>query len=74
MVAAEGCRMSVGWDCLQQTMAARVSVQLPVRCGTMSKDGACGIGFMGQLGLQRAVAVCSFWLGFPVRYMARRRR
>ena len=53
---------------------SRMAVVLPVRCGTASEDGACGIGIMGRLGLQRTVAVCSVWLGFPVRYIVGRRR
>ena len=66
--------MSVGCCCLQRTAAASVAWQPLVRHGTASKDGACGIGIMGQFGLQRIAAGCSAWLGFPVRYIVRRWR
>ena len=65
--------MSVGCCCLQRTAAASVAWQPLVRRGTASKDGACGIGIMGQFGLQRIAAGCSAWLGFPVRYIVGRR-
>ena len=64
--------MFVGFGCLQRTAAADVVWQLSERRGTASKDGACGIGIMGQLGLQRTAAVCSAWLGFPVQYIVKR--
>ena len=52
------------WCCLATVSAA----------GTASKDGACGIGIMGRLGLQRTVAGCSAWLGYSVRYIVERWR
>jgi len=39
-----------------------------------SKDGACGIGSMGQLGLQWPAADWSAWLDCPVRYIVERWR
>ena len=74
MVAAGGCRIVVGCSCLQRTAAAGVAWQRSVRRGTASEDGACGIDIMGRLGLQRAVAGCSAWLGYPVRYIVERWR
>ena len=65
--------MFVGCGCLQRTAMAGVVWQPSVRWGTASKDGACGIGIMGRLSLQRTMAVCSAWLGFPVRYIVGRR-
>ena len=49
-------------------------MQLSVRRGTASKDGACSTGIMGQLGLQRTAAGCSAWLGFSVQYIVGRWR
>jgi hypothetical protein len=72
MVAARGCRMFVGCDCLQRTAAAGVAWQWSVRCGTASEDGACGIGIVGRLGLQRTMAGRSAGLGNPVWYIVRR--
>ena len=74
LVVVGGCHMFVGFGCLQRTAAADVVWQLSVRRGTASKDGACGIGIMERLGLQRTAAVCSAWLGFPVWYIVGRWR
>ena len=72
MVAARGCRMFVGSDCLQRTAAAGVAWQRSVRCGTASEDGTCGIVIVGRLGWQRIAAGCLAWLGYPVRYIIER--
>ena len=74
MVAARGCRMFIGCDCLQRTAAAGVAWQLSVRCGTASEDGTCGIGIVGRLGLQRTMAGRSAGLGNPVWYIIGRWR
>ena len=64
MVAARGCCMFVGSDCLQRTAAAGVAWQLSVRCGTASEDGTCGNGIMGHLGLQRTAQLgWATWCG-----------
>jgi hypothetical protein len=62
MEVAGGCCMFVGCGCLQRTAAAGVAWHLSVQCGTASKDGTCGIGIMGRLGLQRTAAGSSAWL------------
>jgi len=74
VAAVGGCRMFVGCGCLQRTAAAGVAWQLSVWRGTASKDGACGTGILGRLGLQRIAAGCSTWLGFPVQYIVGRWR
>ena len=66
--------MIVDCGCLQRTAAAGVAWQPSVWRGTASKDGACSIGSMGQLGLQRTAADWSAWLDCLVRYIVERWR
>ena len=55
--------MGVGFVSMQRIAADGVAWQLPVRCGTMSEDGAYSNDIMGRLSLQRTAAGCSASLG-----------
>jgi hypothetical protein len=55
-VGVLGSLLGCGLVCLQRPAAAGVAWHSPVRCGTASSDGACGICSQRRLGLQRIVA------------------